>query len=403
MNALHRVLSASLFLALPSLAPAEDEPKEPPSLLGPVTREQIEEAEPEWVAAEAEAELDAEAVQALALVEPGAEIEVYLGTWCSDSQRELARFWRALDENFGVVPFDVEYVAVDRSENRPPELERDLDLRYVPTFIVRRDGNEVGRMVEVSPGGIERDLLGLLDGSATGVVSARDDLGEPPAAAEVLARAREALGGEAFDRLESLSVTADCTGPRGTFVTEVISGGDGRVLFRQTVAGKATTRILAGDAGWAHSSDGEVQLLGAAARSMVRGHEFHLQVLDAERRFSDPRTVGFGELAGHKSVEVAFTRQDGQPLSIFYRRDDGLPVGMVFEPLGENPETITVVYDDWRTAGGVQLFGSFELTHGDSVFTYDYTRIELNAVDETLFEVPPEVEALIRAAAEESG
>ncbi len=164
-----RVASAPLPLAA-------DEPPEPPSLLGEVSREQIEEAEPEWVAAGIEAELDAEAAQALAAVEPGATIDVYLGTWCSDSQRELARFWRALDENFGDLPFEVAYVAVDRSDQRPPALLEDLDLRYVPTFIVRRDGREVGRMVEVSPNGIEHDLLGLLRGETEGVVSARDDL-----------------------------------------------------------------------------------------------------------------------------------------------------------------------------------------------------------------------------------
>ncbi len=397
MNARLRALAATLLLFLPIPAPADDEPKKPPSLLGSVSREQLEAAEPAWVTAGVEAELDLEAAQALAAVEPGAEIAVYLGTWCSDSERELARFWRALDENFGAVPFEVEYIAVDRSDQRPPELLRDLDLRYVPTFIVRRDGREVGRMVEVSPNGIELDLLGLLDGSTSGVVSARDDLGEPPPAAEVLARAREAMGGAAVDRLETLSVTAECTGPRGAFVTEVHSGGDGRVVFRQTTSARSATRILAGDAGWARGPDGELQLLDEAARSMVRGHEFHLQVLEPEQRFSEPRTVGFAELADQPAVEVAFTGDAGQPVAIFYRRDDHLPAGMVFTPPGDD-QTITVVYGDWRTVGGVKLFGSFELTHGDSVFTYDYTRIELNAVDPALFDVPPEVEALVRAA-----
>ncbi len=61
----------------------------------------------------------------------------------------------------------------------------------------------------MSPGGIESDLLGLLDGSTTGVVSARDDLGDPPPAAEVLTRAREAMGGDALDQVESLSAAGE--------------------------------------------------------------------------------------------------------------------------------------------------------------------------------------------------
>ena len=115
--------------------------------------------------------------EALSTVPPGAELTVYLGTWCEDSQREIARFWRALDETGGMVPFTIEYVAVDRDKLEPANLLCDADLEYVPTFVVTRDGREVGRVVEESPEGIEIHLLALLTGEAEGVVSARDDLG----------------------------------------------------------------------------------------------------------------------------------------------------------------------------------------------------------------------------------
>ena len=173
-----------LPLALPVLAQDEiadeaEEVKKPPSILGETTREAIEAAEPAWVIEQVEAEVDAAAAQQLATVPPGAEVTIYLGTWCEDSQRELAHFWRALDEAMVLEPpFNVTYVAVDRSDKRPPELERELDLLYVPTFIVRRGGEETGRVVEISPNGIEHDLLALLTGEAKGVISGRDDLGE---------------------------------------------------------------------------------------------------------------------------------------------------------------------------------------------------------------------------------
>ena len=193
-TALAALVAASLAIALgapravegqepaePAVEAAEpEEEKVPPTLLGPVTREQIEVAEPSWIGAGIEASPDLETALALAEVPSGAEVVVYFGTWCSDSKRELARFWRALDESGGLVPFEIEYIAVDRGDRRPPELERDLDLRFVPTFIVRRGGEEVGRMVEESPGGIEHDLLALLTGAATGTISARDDLGGGP-------------------------------------------------------------------------------------------------------------------------------------------------------------------------------------------------------------------------------
>lgn len=156
---------------------AAEEPEEPKVVLvGPVSREQVEAAVPEWVAEEVAASPDAGAIQALAAVEPGAQVTVYLGTWCSDSRRELSRLWRALDEAGGAVPFSIDYVGVDEKKKEPADLLASAGLRYVPTLVVSRSGREVGRIVEESPGGVERDLLALLDGSASGLVTAKKEL-----------------------------------------------------------------------------------------------------------------------------------------------------------------------------------------------------------------------------------
>ena len=116
------------------------------------------------------------AAQALAAVEPGAEVTVYLGTWCGDSRREVPRFWKAVDAAGGSVPFAVRYVGVDHAKKEPADLLKQDDVRYLPTIIVRRGGKEVGRIVETSPHGVEQDLLALLTGKATGVLSTRQDL-----------------------------------------------------------------------------------------------------------------------------------------------------------------------------------------------------------------------------------
>ncbi|HEX7182928.1 MAG TPA: thioredoxin family protein [Thermoanaerobaculia bacterium] len=150
-------------------------------LIGPVTREQIEEKVPEWVQAEVEAAPDAEAAQALTGVEPGAEVTVFLGTWCGDSRREVPRLWRALDEVGGEVPFAVQYIGVDRQKKEPAAAVAESDIHFVPTLIVTRNGREVGRIVETSPNGVEKDLLALLTGKAQGRISASQPEAAPPA------------------------------------------------------------------------------------------------------------------------------------------------------------------------------------------------------------------------------
>ena len=84
--------------------------------------------------------------------------------------------WRALDIAAAPMPFSIRYIGVDRAKEAPNGLVDGLDIEYVPTFIVRRDGREVGRVVESAPGSVEEALLQLLTGQAQGVISGRPEL-----------------------------------------------------------------------------------------------------------------------------------------------------------------------------------------------------------------------------------
>jgi thiol-disulfide isomerase/thioredoxin len=185
LSFLSLALTTAVYAAVPPApAPAAVEAKpaappapaaEKPVLLGAITREQVEAAVPDWVQAEVESAPDPAAVQALAAVPPGAEVVVYMGSWCGDSRREVSRLWRTLDAAGGSLPCTISYIGVDRTKKEPAALVAGSGVRYVPTFIVKRDGREVGRIVESSPHGVEQDLLALLSGSAHGLVTSRPD------------------------------------------------------------------------------------------------------------------------------------------------------------------------------------------------------------------------------------
>jgi thiol-disulfide isomerase/thioredoxin len=181
----HAVLSILLAASCIACASAGEQAgnsaaKEPTQeegvLVGDVTREQIEEAVPDWAQAEAESAPDPEACRGLAAVNPGADVTVFLGTWCGDSRREIPRLWKALDLAGPAVPFEIHYIGVDRAKQEPAGRPAGDDIRYVPTFVVRRNGQEIGRIVEHSPSGIEKDLLALLTGQAQGLITSRTDL-----------------------------------------------------------------------------------------------------------------------------------------------------------------------------------------------------------------------------------
>ena len=148
----------------PAHSPSSVAPQHPGQrapLVGVTTREKVLETFPDWQAAFEKAEPDPEASLRLAKVPAGAHVDVYFGTWCSDSRHEVPRLWKAMDRAGGPLPFTVRWIGVDRKK-LAPEVAPELDLKRVPTFVVRRGGVERSRIVEHAPRGIETELADLL-------------------------------------------------------------------------------------------------------------------------------------------------------------------------------------------------------------------------------------------------
>ena len=94
----------------------------------------------------------------------GVHIKIFMGTWCSDSQREVPRFSKILD----VLEFpseNSELVAMDRDKITPDQLEEGLNIQRVPTFIFYKDNRELGRIVEYPIVSLEEDMLTILSES----------------------------------------------------------------------------------------------------------------------------------------------------------------------------------------------------------------------------------------------
>lgn len=92
-------------------------------------------------------------------------IEIFFGSWCGDSRREMPRFLRILDEiNFPANR--VTLIGVDRGENykqSPDHEEQGKAIYRVATFIIYQAGVEKGRIVEYPVFSLERDLLKILE------------------------------------------------------------------------------------------------------------------------------------------------------------------------------------------------------------------------------------------------
>jgi len=112
-----------------------------------------------------EAVVAPEFIELITQVEQGAEFLVFLGTWCGDSEREVPRFLRIV-QDAGIGEDRVRLYNLDRSKTSPDGLTARWGIERVPTFIILRDGREVGRIVERPRSTLEGDLLTALAASA---------------------------------------------------------------------------------------------------------------------------------------------------------------------------------------------------------------------------------------------
>lgn len=88
---------------------------------------------------------------------------VYLGTWCGDSKRQVPNFIKILKDSD--YPLNtLQFRMVDKSKKDKAGLAVTDSIRLVPTFIVYREGKEIGRIVETPKTTIEQDLVEIIMG-----------------------------------------------------------------------------------------------------------------------------------------------------------------------------------------------------------------------------------------------
>lgn len=91
------------------------------------------------------------------------EIEVFMGTWCGDSRREVPKLFKLLEEaDYNMDRLTV--YAVDRNKNLPENVEAPTEFEMVPTIVFYKNGEEVNRFVEFPQETIEKDIAKIVSG-----------------------------------------------------------------------------------------------------------------------------------------------------------------------------------------------------------------------------------------------
>jgi len=132
-------------------------------LYGEITRDDLFSEYPAWYDDYMEYKPDSTIIKSLALLHSDLKIEIFLGTWCSDSRREVPKFFKTVDESKFVDDKQIQLWAVDRNKSLDSGLTDEKEIFNVATFIVYRDDREIGRIIEQPDhDNIETDLLYII-------------------------------------------------------------------------------------------------------------------------------------------------------------------------------------------------------------------------------------------------
>lgn len=130
---------------------------------GPMSEETLWATAPVWKSIHDHYTPDAAVVEKLRTAKP-ARVTVFFATWCGDSKRAVPRLLKALHEANNPL-LQVDLYGIGPEFLTPLETVRDQRLTNVPTMIVERGRNEIGRVVETPvTATVEQDVAMMLAG-----------------------------------------------------------------------------------------------------------------------------------------------------------------------------------------------------------------------------------------------
>lgn len=109
---------------------------------------------------------NADVIKQYAAAKDSINIVVFGGTWCGDTKHLLPAFLATTDAA-GIPDSHLTLIGVDRNKKTLFNLSEVFNIINVPTFIVMKNGKEIGRVVEYGRiGAPEKELAEMISASS---------------------------------------------------------------------------------------------------------------------------------------------------------------------------------------------------------------------------------------------
>lgn len=201
----------------------------------------------------------------------------------------------------------------------------------------------------------------------------------------LLSRVRAELGITGERQLHSVYAMAECTGPERAFQTLVMSRDSAGRL--EQIYGDGHSVLYHGPAtSWSYDVNSQSlnEPLDPEITTSIVAHEMHWLSLLPETRYSDPVYQGIEDFNGQRAFAIEMKNALDRQVRFYYSFETYRPLGFRYQTTDDPGQYLEVVYGNWSAIDGVELFRSATLRHGDEVFTYHFTDIRVNELEEAV-------------------
>lgn len=227
-----------------------------------------------------------------------------------------------------------------------------------------------------------------------------------PTVDEILNASLEAMGGrKAIDQIKTLHVSSKMSSTGMEMEADwKWSKGGGRMITYITPMGEIK-QGTDGKIGWSHNAmTGYVLASEEELEQMDNQAGLHMALADIKKTLLEDSEqleyLGQETFASHNCHKIYHLDNDGTEGHLFFSIDTNLPVG--FRTVPEDGTTADeMIISDWKKLKGVHFFHGLEMRSGNPNSpgaTMTITKIDVNTLEDDVFEVPQEVKDLAKQA-----
>lgn len=175
---------------------------------------------------------------------------------------------------------------------------------------------------------------------------------------------------------------ADCTGPNGPYTTEIHSGPNGYLYFKQIREGDQIPFVAVVFDNQSAFSLKEVysfdETLSLPVITMLRGHDFQRMARSPETFFGPLNYEGKTKVKDKKVKKYTGKDLLGEPVNLYFNNDNDL-LKVDFTNSLDTTETIEILFRTFQNTSEGRIVSKVEIIQaGKDIFTFDFTEVIFN-------------------------